>query len=169
MVWRKNKEMLTVRSKTLSCMMKDTISEVRAAYISRVHYEKGRIAEWRELLLSSGFVECSDCDIVDAGDKLYTTDGRIVIRAAGSVWAITIEQHKAMVATGIRRGIHRDQEMQKKDQSATCTTLIDGQLCGGSLIMSSVCPRCALGKSGIAATLTCDVCGHVTAIMRGDK
>lgn len=50
----------------------------------------------------------------------------------------------------------------------TCAALIDGQLCGGTLINTPVCPRCALGKSGVAATLTCDVCGHVSAIMRSD-
>lgn len=50
-----------------------------------------------------------------------------------------------------------------------CMTLIDGQLCGGALVLASVCPKCALGKMGVAATLTCDVCGHVTAIMRGDS
>lgn len=52
---------------------------------------------------------------------------------------------------------------------ATCNALIDGQLCGGTLVRASVCPRCALGKQGVVATLTCDVCGHVSAIMRGES
>lgn len=47
-----------------------------------------------------------------------------------------------------------------------CTAVIDGQLCGGSLQRAYVCPRCPLGKHGVVATLTCDVCGAVTAEMR---
>lgn len=62
----------------------------------------------------------------------------------------------------------RPQPAQPAPPPTICTSLIDGQLCGGNLAIHMVCPNCALGKSGVAATLTCDVCGHVTAIMRGD-
>ena len=76
----------------------------------------------------------------------------------------------AMLAMAKERKAEQDaQHPEPQTPPTVCKALIDGQLCGGTLVRAAVCPRCALGKSGVAATLTCDVCGHVTAIMRGDS
>ena len=110
-------------------------------------------------------------------DRLLTEDGREVLRAHGKAWVLKPEIHAKRLAEAMEQARQRDaaiaaqqaQQPKQTTQQTTCTTLIDGQLCGGTLIRAAVCPRCALGKMGVVATLTCDVCGHVTAIMRGDK
>ena len=123
-------------------------------------------------MISNGF------EVVDLPDgQLLTDDGREVLRAHGKAWALRPEIHAKRLAEAMEQARQRDAELAaQKEQTAntttratTCPALIDGQLCGGTLVRASVCPRCALGKSGVTATLTCDVCGHVTAIMRGDS
>lgn len=106
------------------------------------------------------------------GDNLLTDDGREVLRAHGKAWALKPEIHAQRLAEAMEQVKQRDAanaEQSQQQTDTTCTALIDGQLCGGTLINAPVCPRCALGKSGVAATRTCDVCGHVTAVMRGDS
>lgn len=116
-----------------------------------------------------------------AGDcvpgSLLTEDGRELLWMDGIPYAMRPEIHAKRLAKAMEQARKRDvalaaqkeQTTNTTTQATTCTTLIDGQLCGGMLAMAPVCPRCALGKSGVAATLTCDVCGHVTAIMREAK
>ena len=112
-----------------------------------------------------------------SADALLTDDGREILHAHGKAWALRPEIHAKRLAEAMEQARQRDaaQADQQQPQPAQpphpptiCTSLIDGQLCGGTLIRAAVCPRCALGKQGVAATLTCDVCGHVTAIMRGE-
>ena len=147
-------------------------SDLRSAYIDRSRLESGRIADARQWMLGNGF------DLLDIpADQLLTDDGREVLRAHGKAWALRPEVHAQRLADAMEQARQRDEALaEQRSQSAhqaplptTCTSLIDGQLCGGTLIRAAVCPRCALGKSGVAATLTCDVCGHVTAIMRGGR
>lgn len=119
-------------------------------------------------MLSSGF------EVVNVPDDVFlTADGREILHAYGKTWALKPEIHAQRLAEAMEQARQRDAALAGQQQQAkqpnVCTTLIDGQLCGGTLVKASVCPRCALGKSGVAATLTCDVCGHVTAVMRGDS
>lgn len=100
-------------------------------------------------------------------DGDLTMDGREVVHINGKSWALKPEVHAQRLAEA--RAKQQSQSTHPTTPPTVCTTLIDGQLCGGTLIRAAVCPRCALGKSGVAATMTCDVCGHVTAIMRGDS
>lgn len=108
---------------------------------------------------------------------LLTNDGREIIWVNGSAWALKPEIHAERLAEAMEQERKRYAAISKQQSQPTppskpqtaCTALIDGQLCGGNLIRAAVCPRCALGKSGVTETLTCDVCGHVTAIMRGAK
>lgn len=147
---------------------------LRTAYIARARIEAERTVEARTWMLDSGF---ELLDIPD--DQLLTADGREVLRAHGKAWALKPEVHAQRLAEALEQAKQRDAAKkqaeqqstppEKREQPTTCTALIDGQLCGGTLIRASVCPRCALGKSGVAATLTCDVCGHVMAVMRGDS
>lgn len=164
--------MLNAQEKLLKITSALDIATVRAAYITRSRIESGRIADTRQWMLDNGF------ELLDIPtDRLLTEDGREVLRAHGKAWALKPEIHAQRLAEAMEQARKRDatiaaQQAQQPKQTAqqtTCTSLIDGQLCGGTLIRAAVCPRCALGKSGVAATLTCDVCGHVTAIMRGDK
>lgn len=139
---------------------------IRTAYIARARLESGRIPHARQMMLDSGFEQV---DV--SGDALLTSDGREILRAFGRAWALLPEIHAKRRAEAIAAGINAETAKRVAQQAAgqtTCTALIDGQLCGGTLVKAQVCPRCALGKMGIAATLTCDVCGHVTAIIRGD-
>ena len=146
--------------------------DVRFAFIARARLESGRTSSTKQMLNSSGF------ELIDASDgALLTEDGREVLWAHGKAWALKPEIHAKRLAEAMEQARKRDAAMaEQQSQPAppsqpptTCTSLIDGQLCGGTLIRAAVCPRCALGKSGVTATLTCDVCGHVTAVMRGDS
>lgn len=141
---------------------------VRTAYITRARLESGRITTARQMMLDSGFEQV---DVSE--DARLTKDGREILRAHGKAWALKPEIHAHRVAEAMEHARQRSEAMPGSQQPATppatCAALIDGQLCGGTLVRASVCPRSGLGKSGVAATLTCDVCGHVTAIMRGDS
>lgn len=137
------------------------------------------IASWHSALLvrtatdtapSSGFAP-----VVARIGALLTDDGREIIWINGSAWALRPEIHAKRLSEAMEQAKQRDaaiaaQQAQQPKQTAqqtTCPSLLDGQLCGGTLVRAAVCPRCALGKSGVEATLTCDVCGHVTAIIKG--
>lgn len=113
--------------------------------------------------------------VVCGPDEWLTQDGREIIRADGWAWALRPAVHarraaEALECANLRSKVAAQAEPDTTTAACrgTCTTLIDGQLCGGILVKASVCPRCALGKSGVAATLTCDLCGHVSAVMRSD-
>lgn len=143
---------------------------VRSCYVSRARIESGRIADARQWMMDNGF------ELVDIqDDQLLTDDGREILHAHGKAWALKSEIHAQRLAEAMEQARQRDAALAAQQerlantatQATTCTGLIDGQLCGGTLVRASVCPRCALGKSGVTATLTCDVCGHVTAIIKG--
>ena len=151
-------------------ILSGAFDDVRSAYISRAKWEAGRIADARQWMLDNGF---EALDIPDG--QLLADDGREILHAHGKAWALKPEIHAQRLAAAMEQARKRDaaitkqqtQQAKQANQPTTCTALIDGQLCGGTLIRAAVCPRCALGKSGVTATLTCDVCGHVTAIMKG--
>lgn len=148
-------------------IMQADIVTARRLWISRVRIESGRIADARQWMLDNGF------ELLDLPEGLLLTDdGREVLRAHGKTWALLPEVHAQRLAEAMEQVKQRDAasaEQSQQQTDTTCTALIDGQLCGGTLINAPVCPRCALGKSGVAATRTCDVCGHVSAVMRGDS
>lgn len=134
-----------------------------------VYNTKGRHEHLNELIADNTIERAAVAD----GARL-TDDGRPVFWYANEPWVTKKEIHAKRLAEAMEQARQRDaamaaQQSQPSQSPTTCTSLIDGQLCGGTLIRAAVCPRCALGKSGVAATLTCDVCGHVTAIMRGAK
>lgn len=163
--------MVNDTEKLHSVLSKMSMNVVRRAYIDRVSVEIGRTSDAHQWLINAGFEQID----IPAG-QLLTDDGREVLMAHGKAWALKPEIHAKRLAEAMEQARQRDAALAaQKEQTAntatqatTCAALIDGQLCGGTLIRAAVCPRCALGKSGVAATLTCDVCGHVTAIMRGE-
>lgn len=128
----------------------------------------GRIDEAREWLVSRGWVEVEAVPanaIVAEDKKSYLPDGREVMPAQGKLWVLSSEEHARRLAERMDRSRSAAEPRDSVAQAVTCTAVIDGQLCGGSLQRTPVCPRCALGKHGVAATMTCDVCGAVTAEM----
>lgn len=129
-----------------------------------------KMKDRRQYLIDFGFEEI---EIESLTNEMMTPDGRGVLWSAGKAWALKPEVHAQRLAEAMEQARQRDAALAGQQQQAkpptACTSLIDGQLCGGTLNRAAVCPRCALGKSGVTATLTCDVCGHVTAIMRGDS
>jgi len=155
------------RDRLISLMSRMPIDVITAVVQQRMEGEAGA-SEW---LHSTGFEPVT----VD-NDSLLTDDGREVMRIYGMAYALRPEIHAQRLAEAMEQVRQRDAAMadqqpqpaQPAPPPMICTSLIDGQLCGGSLTLAQVCPNCALGKSGVAATMTCDVCGHVTAIMRGD-
>ena len=141
-------------------------SELKKAYIAAIRAH--RIGD----ITGCGF------EAVDAtDDQLLTTDGREILRVHGRAWALRPEIHAQRLAEAMEQARKRDAATDEQQQQPAypskqhtiCASLIDGQLCGGTLMRAPVCPRCALGKSGVTATLTCDVCGHVTAVMKGES
>lgn len=156
--------MVNDTEKLHSVLSKMSMNVVRRAYIDRVRVEIGRTSDAQQWLINAGFDQID----IPAG-QLLTDDGREVLMAHGKAWALKPEIHAQRLAEAMEQARQRDAAMAEQQQQLShCRALIDGQLCGGTLVRAAVCPRCALGKSGVAATLTCDVCGHVTAIMRGD-
>lgn len=134
----------------------------------------GRIDEARDWLQSRGWTEIDGVpgDAIIAPDKRrYMPDGREIMPAQGKLWVLSPEEHKRRVEAGMAAKLAGKEQAgpARELPPDTCASVIDGQLCGGSLKMTPVCPKCALGKHGVAATLTCDVCGAVTAVMRGGK
>lgn len=160
--------MITEKEKMAALINSVKWEDVKSAYVLRARLAAGRISTARQWMLDKGFER-----VEVTGDALLTDDGREVLRAHGKAWALKPGVHAQRLVEAIARAKQRDAAMAAQQQpatpSTTCAALIDGQLCGGMLVMAPVCPRCALGKSGVAATLTCDVCGHVTAIMREAK
>ena len=148
-----------------------SFAEVKTAYAIRAKAERGRIEFVNNAMTSAGF------ELVQSCGGMLTDDGREIAWACGKAWALKPEIHAKRLAEAMEQARKRDaaladqqpQPAQPAPPPTVCAALIDGQLCGGTLIRAAVCPRCALGKSGVVATLTCDVCGHVTAIMRGDS
>ena len=131
-------------------------NDVRAAYIARMSGAKGRRQRLEGMMDAAGF------ERVDAAGPL-TADGREVVSIGGLDWALRPEVHKERLAAAFAAA----RVKQATPQSyAQCPALIDGQLCGGTLVRTPICPKCDLGRHGVAATLTCDVCGAVTAEMR---
>lgn len=104
------------------------------------------------------------------------SDTRPVIYVGGNAYALTVDEHRKRVAEAFEAA-RRQKNVEassattgaKTNTENMCMSVLDGQLCGGTLIKTGVCPRCALGKMGISALLTCDVCGSVTAIMGGQN
>ena len=97
----------------------------------------------------------------------FLSDGRRVYRFGGRRMVMTKEAHLAALNAAFEA--KKEEKFTTVGQSVNCAQVIDGQLCGGSLTRTAVCPRCSLGKQGVAMTLTCDVCGAVIAIIRGSK
>lgn len=159
--------MISKKEKNIQSLFAVNFADARTMYIARAKLESGRIASARMWMLDNGFEQL---DVPD--DALLTADGREILHAHGKAWALKPEVHAQRLAEAMEQVKQRDAasaEQSQQQTDTTCTALIDGQLCGGTLINAPVCPRCALGKSGVAATRTCDVCGHVTAVMRGDS
>lgn len=160
--------MITEKEKMAALINSVKWEDVKSAYVLRARLAAGRISTARQWMLDNGF------ELIDLLEgPLLTDDGREILRAHGRAWALRPEIHAQRLAEAMEVARQRDAAMAAQQQPATppttCAALIDGQLCGGTLVQAPVCPRCALGKSGVAATLTCDVCGHVTAVMRGDS
>lgn len=148
-------------------LLDENFLSVRSAFIVRARAESARISDAKQWLRDNGFEQ-----IDVQPDALLTDDGREILHAHGKAWALKPEVHAQRLAEAMEQVKQRDAasaEQSQQQTDTTCTALIDGQLCGGTLINAPVCPRCALGKSGVAATVTCDVCGHVSAVMRGDS
>lgn len=149
---------------------------IRSAYITAVKMKNNRRDEARTWIQEHlGYVELEDdVQIIDAGDYEYTTDGRVILRAQGKVWAISKEKYADIIAATrkqvLQGGIVVDQDAQSEavetsvGSGTACTLLIDGQICGGYLSISSVCQHSALGRAGVAAIATCAVCGATFAI-----
>ena len=164
--------MITREERALAAFAVVDFSLARSSWISRARAEAGRKATVFDSMREIGFAPID----VPAG-QLLTEDGREILHVHGNAWVLQPEIHAKRLAEAMEQARKRDAAMAEQQSQptppiqppTTCTSLIDGQLCGGTLIRAAVCPRCALGKSGVAATLTCDVCGHVTAIMQGGR
>lgn len=146
----------------------EPFDSVRALWISRARAESGRRVDSEKIMRENEF-ELVDADV----DSLLLDDGREILRAHGKAWALRPEIHAQRLAVALELAQQRDAVIKSQNQAAEtsgsptiCTSLIDGQLCGGVLSATSVCPKCALGKQGVAQIMTCDVCGAQTAVMR---
>ena len=158
-----------MKDKFTRLMYSIPLCDVKAAYIDRIKTENERVNEARSWLVSKGYVELSGNDqetIISVGSDEYLPDGRVVIRAQKKVWALPAEVHKKNIEQAIDAAQRNAESTPVAMEQASCPALIDGQICGGTLSATPVCPRCSLGKMGVQSVLECDVCGHKSAIMR---
>lgn len=160
--------MISMPEKLAALMSRMPIYDIDPVYAARRAADNAASIAFDQALIRTGAWEIVES--VSIGQSL-TDDGREILRAHGNAWALKPEIHAQRLAEAMEQARQRDAAIapQQAQQQTACTALIDGQLCGGTLVRAAVCPRCALGKSGVTATLTCDVCGHVSAIMRGDS
>ena len=158
--------MLIEKDKLFAELARYDAKTVRAAYIAMMRFENGRILSLRQRMRDNGF------ELLDVSeDQPLTADGREILRAHGKSWALCPEIHAARLAEALDQARQRAAAMaaqqQKQQAPATvCQAIIDGQLCGGTLSATPVCPKCSLGKQGVSQIMTCDVCGTQTAVMR---
>lgn len=131
---------------------------VRAAYIRRALAESGHMRRVRRVFAAAGW------EIVPEGEEA----GEEAIIVGRERWrliqSIRDQRRSDAIAQAEQRAKHQPEK--KSAVALACMAIIDGQLCGGALTRTPICPRCALGKHGVSATLTCDTCGAVTADMR---
>lgn len=157
--------MITSQEKLIGYMSRMDFNDVRVAWIARARSEAGRHQRVSESMIALGFEQVAAND-----GATMTDDGREIMWIEGTAWALTIDKHAQRVQAALAAEKAKRQTPQHDEQpgSATrCVEIISGQLCGGDLIISPVCPKCALGKHGVVATATCDVCGHKSAIVGG--
>lgn len=127
--------------------------------VNRVYIEYIKSINMRCDITSLGFEQLD----LSEHDTHLTKDGRRVIRIRDKYFAPSVELQRELVRDVANQDSPVDQPVTTKQ---TCTSLIDGQLCGGSLSARSVCQSCDLGKQGVAQITTCDICGCQMAVMR---
>ena len=129
------------------------------------HMYAGLLKDAERELVSRGFERIS----ANSGDT-YTDSGGVLrpIQWVDDVaYALSVERHTDEVEKSIAAARRNADSVPVTMKPTTvCPALIDGQLCGGTLSATHVCPKCALGKQGVAQIVTCDVCGAQTAVMR---
>lgn len=153
--------MIDSTEKLISTLMGLSFSIVRTAYIQRSRFEKDRIAEARQWLVSRGYEEIE----VDPS-ILMLDDGREVFRAQGKTWVLTLSVHEERLNSAINRAIMMETAHKGIDTIYPfCTKLIGDQVCGGELQHDSVCPKSVLGLSGVVATLSCPICEEKYAVL----
>lgn len=158
--------MITQEEKLYRYMSIASLATCRKAWVARVMTEKSRLSAVKSALINDGF-EPVDTELP------MTDDGREVMHIPGvGAWALRPDIHEMRRLEAIAAAEERRRASMAEDKMMTsnvCHSLIDNQLCGGHIVSKPICPRCALGRSGVVETRTCDVCGHVTAVMRGDR
>ena len=149
-------------------MLASDFETLRTLWIYRARIKAGRITDERAWMEGNGF------EVVDVpGSTFILDDGREILRTAGKAWVLRKEHHVdrldnmiAHVKASLSQKVERVgvSVAGHKVQSEVCYALVDGQICGGVIVVLKVCPVSPLGKSGVSATATCDTCGHTVAI-----
>jgi len=135
------------------------ISVARKLWVARVLAENDAVAESRSWMTRMHYVEVPDSAIIKAPDADYTSDGRVVIRAHGKMWA----KDAAFVDNAPPR---REQPSRQSPAPvvegvamSACPQMVGGKPCGGALNRGPVCPGCVTGKMGYRYRYTCESCG----------
>lgn len=147
--------MLTSADRIYRIMSGHSMSDVRTAYARRAMAESGHLAKVRGIYAANGWRRVVDAE----------TARPDAVEIGGEMWEM-LPEIAAKRASEALKEVSSNRSKKAHKQESTCTAIIDGQLCGGSLTRSTVCPRSTLGRHGVGATLTCEVCGAVTAEMR---
>lgn len=157
--------MITSQEKLIGYMSRMEFDDVRVAWIARARSEAGRQQRVAESMFALGFEP-----VTASAGAAMTDDGREIMWIEDGAWALTADKHAQRVQAAIAAEKAKRQTSQhdeQPDSANRCVEIISGQLCGGDLIISPICPKCALGKQGVVATATCDVCGHKSAVVGG--
>lgn len=95
-----------------------------------------------------------------------TTDGREIIRAQGTAYALRPEVHAARLAAAFDAAKKAQPEPETKSVvGSESLSLLVCPKCGDALQHASVCPACAAGKIGYRHRYTC-VCGGVDLVSK---
>lgn len=130
------------------------ISVVTEAMGLRLKTEDDRAAEAKGWLVASGYEEVS----VQTGKRM-TEDGREILRAHGTTWALNKEEWEKRKNATIDAEIERMKAIETKIVAGT--EELSGIVCPkckDSLQYSHICPNCAAGKAGFKHMYSC-VCG----------
>lgn len=127
---------------------------VSTAFELREKTESDRVGEAKAWLASQGYEEV---DVAEG--RRMTDDGREILHAHGTKWALNSDEWERRKDTAINDEVARMKMIETKIVAGT--EELSGIVCPkckDSLQYSHICPNCAAGKAGFKHMYSC-VCG----------
>lgn len=154
--------MIDAKDKLYFVLLRAPFCHVRQAYIQRARVEHDRVTDARLWMEEQGYEAQQDV----SPDALVTPDGREVVHAHGTSWALRSDVHtKRMAAAFEAAKVAQTESDTKSVVGSESLSMMVCPKCGDAIQHSAVCPACAAGKLGYRHRYTC-VCGRVDLISK---